>query len=279
MHKYTKLFVYLNAQYAERPAFPASHCASAKSFFSSSEVLQMHENTVMEKWNWKGFSGAPYNIAGNQRSNDREGLLCLHLDCVSEQSVLLFRCQTLFFFFSFPANQSRVILSSCVRHSLFSPNFCQQQQMRQEENLISFLVSLIATSYLTSKLLRQPVSCLYNGVTRCLYAAASHCVCGPEAAKRPYHLHLSIFIVDIYFCNYFSTSPSAKDDMPKLTLPLPSVSLLLLSNVNTPTEGPTDRCRQTYKMKTFWWVLSSTMSCKWSNQTNPQRTVSSIPAM
>ena len=57
----------------------------------------MHENIVMEKWSWKGFSDTPYNIAGNHSSNDREGLLCLHLTVRLSSPFLLFSCQTPFF--------------------------------------------------------------------------------------------------------------------------------------------------------------------------------------
>jgi len=97
-----------------------------------------------------------------------------------------------------------------------------------------------------------------NGVTHCLHAAVSHCVCGPEPAKQPYHLHFSIFIVDIYFCNYLSTSPLAEDDMLKLTLPLPSLSLLLLKHKHT--DRRSNRQMQTdIKMNTVWWVVSSTV--------------------
>lgn len=99
-----------------------------------------------------------------------------------------------------------------------------------QDALFVFMLQTVA-SYLI-QLLCQPVSRPYNRVTHCLPARASHCVCGPQAAKQPYHLHVSIFIVDIYFCNYFSTSPSAKDDMQELTLVLPSSGLLLLKYKN-----------------------------------------------
>lgn len=142
--------------------------------------------------------------------------------------------------------------------------------------VFSFLgKTLIATPHLITRLLQTITSaspslltpaptCLLssiNRVTHCLHVLASHCVCGPEPAKQPYHLHFSIFIVDIYFCNYLSTSPSAEDDMLKLTLPLPSLSLLLLTHKHT-DRGSNGQMYTDMKKRgihTVWWMVSSTI--------------------
>lgn len=103
------------------------------------------------------------------------------------------------------------------------------------------VLSQVVDNRLASKL--PPPTCLLsriNGVTRCVRAPVRHRVCGPGPARRPDRLHFSFFIVDIYFCNYRSTSPSVKDDMMKLTPPLPSVSLLLPKRMQT--RSSTDTC-------------------------------------
>lgn len=110
-----------------------------------------------------------------------------------------------------------------------------------------------------------PLLSSINRVTHCLRALASHCVCGPEAAKQPYRLHFSIFIVDIYFCNYLSTSPSAEDDMLKLTLLLPSFSLLLLAHKHADRRPDRQMWEDMTKRRNSYSVTGGFIQ-KWDNE-------------
>lgn len=117
-----------------------------------------------------------------------------------------------------------------------------------------------------------------NRVTRSPRALASHCVCGPGRAKLSDHLPVSFFIVDIYFCNYLCTSPSAEDDTQKLTPLLPSSGLLLLTHKHTDRRSNTQTLNKCINNgQNHWSFMTQTFS--FSAQANIKGLTSTDPLL